>query len=314
MMMNTKRAFDRRLCGLVLVICSLFAVPASAAHQQREWNILRVGELELSSCVLKDIGRSDILLARNMEQSLQPASLTKILTCMIAIESGHLGERVVIPGAATQVEPSRLGLKAGDEVRLIDLVKAAMVKSANDAAFAIAIHLGGSIEGFARIMNSKARSIGMLNSRFTNPAGYDTDAYAGHRSTASDLLLLTEYAVRNDMFNAIARLDRVEITEQRSGTVYAFRTSNKLLRTYPYAVGIKTGYTMKAGKCLIARATRNGRDLVLVMLDVHANRWALAEMLFDKAFALPSPGAVPYEAEARGRERSSFILKGAGVL
>lgn len=245
--------------------------------------------IPVSSYIVKEVGSSDILMAKNKDRRVEPASLTKILTSIMAIESGRLDEDVVIPREATLVEPSKAGFRAGDKIKLIDLVKAAMVNSSNDAAFAIAYHLSGNVEDFAKAMNYKAKTIGMRNSSFTNPAGFDRGAYVGHYSTAGDLLKLTEYAIKNKLFNDIAKLEAVTVEEQESGRHFVLKTHNKLLDKYKYAVGIKTGFTNRAGKCLIARAKKDNKDVILVMLKAKADRWTVAENMFEKAFDMQRP-------------------------
>ncbi len=244
----------------------------------------------VGSYILKDVGASKVVMAKDTRKRIQPASLTKILTCVMAIESGRLGDVVEIPKAATLVEPAKAGFEPGEKIRLVDLVKASMVRSSNDAAFAIAIHLGGSVSGFAAMMNRRAKEIGMSGSHFTNPAGYDRKIYDGHYSTAQDLLVLTEYAIRNELFNRIARLDSISFFEQDTRKKYSLKSSNKLLERYPYAVGIKTGYTFRAGRCLIARARKEDRDILLVMLKAGKDRWEMAEHLLERAFAGDAPG------------------------
>lgn len=251
-------------------------------------------EQEINSYILKDLGTSKVLMSKNTGKRVQPASLTKILTAIIAIESGKLGDIVEIPKAVTDVEPAKAGFDVGEKIRLVDLVKASMVRSSNDAAFAIAIYLGGNVKGFASIMNRRAREIGMTHSHFTNPAGYDRDLYAEHYSTASDLLRLTEHAIGNELFNRIAALDSISFYEQTTKKRYSLKSSNKLLEKYQYAVGIKTGYTMKAGRCLIARAKKADRDVVLIMLDAGKKRWELAERMFERAFAMGGRDRVLY--------------------
>ena len=245
----------------------------------------------VDSYIVKEMGVQTPLMAKDIDQLVSPASLTKILTCIMAIESGKLEQDVVITKEATMVEPSKAGFRAGDRIKLIDLVRAAMVSSSNDAAFAIAIYLSGNVDSFVASMNYKAKMIGMRNSFFTNPAGFDKGSYAGNISTAGDLMRLTEYAVRNPLFNQVARLERVVVTEQTSQRVYWLRTHNKLLDRYPYAVGIKTGYTSKAGGCLIARAIKDNKDVLLVMLNAR-NRWDIASNMFDTAFSAKSSSPV----------------------
>lgn len=270
-----------------LTVCLLLGLGSSAFAKTDLGSI--ESSIPISSYIVKEVGSSEILMSKNKDKRVEPASLTKILTSIIAIESGKLDEDVTITREATLVEPSKAGFRVGDKIKLIDLVKAAMVNSSNDAAFAIAIHLSGSVEEFARLMNYKARLIGLQNSNFTNPAGFDRGQYANHYSTAGDLLKLTEYAIKNKLFNEIAKLEHVAVVEQKSGKVYNLRTHNKLLDKYKYAVGIKTGYTNRAGKCLIARAKKDNKDVVLVMLKAKADRWSVAEDMFEKAFVMNRP-------------------------
>lgn len=299
-----------RVIFLFLFFASLmFTVPPfSYAKPNTEQDSLNF-EQEINSYILKDMSTSEVLMSKNTATRVQPASLTKILTAIIAIESGKLGDVVEIPKEAAAVEPAKAGFDVGEKIRLVDLVKASMVRSSNDAAFAIAIYLGGSVKGFAGIMNRIAKKIGMTDSHFTNPAGYDRDLYAGHYSTADDLLLLTEYAIGNEIFNRIAALDSVSFYDRKSKKKYSLKSSNKLLENYQYAVGIKTGYTLKAGKCLIARAKKENNDMVLVMLGAGKKRWEFAERMFEQAFEGNEQGRVSYRPENR-QEAQPLMLKG----
>lgn len=247
-------------------------------------------------------------MAKDIDRQVAPASLTKILTCIMAIESGKLNNDVVITKEATMVEPSKAGFHAGDRIKLIDLVRAAMVSSSNDAAFAIATYLGGNVESFVAAMNNKARMIGMRHSHFTNPAGFDQGAFTGNISTAGDLMRLTEYSIQNTTFNQVARLEKVVIAEQATGKVYWLRTHNKMLDRYPYTVGIKTGYTRKAGGCLIARAIKNDKDVLLVMMNAR-NRWDIASKMFDTAFATATPAPFVVASTRASTSNPSLALK-----
>ncbi|MEI7824780.1 MAG: D-alanyl-D-alanine carboxypeptidase [Chlorobiaceae bacterium] len=257
-------------------------------------------QVPICSYIVKETGRPTVLGEKDIERTVSPASLTKILTCIMAIESGRLEDNVLITKESTMVEPSKAGFNEGDRIRLVDLVKAAMINSSNDAAFAIAIHLYGNVDSFVAAMNSKARRIGMKNSRFTNPAGFDKGIYAGNISTAEDLLRLTEYSVKNPVFNQIARLEQAIFMEQTTRKVYCLKTHNKLLNKYPYAVGIKTGFTTKAGKCLIARAIKDNKDILLVMLNAKTDRWNVAVNIFDKAFSTNNPSSESFAQIFRG--------------
>lgn len=268
---------------VLLVFGALILLHGNAVAKQK---VVPQGEDAVTSFLVKETGSSNFLKAKNIDQRISPASLTKIMTCMLAIESGRLDDVVTIPLEATKVEPTRAGFKPGERIRLRDLVAAAMVNSSNDAAFAIAIHLGGSLNGFVSKMNARARALGMTHTRFTNPAGYDRGSYAGNHSTARDLMKLTEHAIRYSEFNKIAKLDRVVFNELNTGKRYSLRSHNKLLDRYPYSVGIKTGYTSKAGPCLIARAVCEGKDMLVIMLHAKTDRWELASSMFDQGFNL----------------------------
>jgi len=288
---------------LAFIVFTLIPVTVSAKKRPAPQ-----GEDAVTAFIVKDTGRPEYLKSKNADKLLSPASLTKIMTCMLAIESGRMNDVVTIPFEATQVEPSKAGFKPGESVRLRDLVKAAMVHSSNDAAFAIAIHLGGSLDAFVRTMNARARALGMNHTRYTNPAGYDRGVYAGNRTTASDLVILTERAIRNPEFNAIAKMDRVVFSELSTGKVYSLRAHNKLLRRYPYSVGIKTGYTSKAGPCLIARALKDGKDMLVILLHARTDRWSLASTMFNQGFGLDTGAAVPVVKTAavpRRRKKTS---------
>ena len=241
-------------------------------------------DVPVTSCILKETGSPNYLFAKDIDKPLSPASLTKIMTCFMAFESGRMDEDVVITKEATMVEPTKAGFKPGEKIKLRDLVKAAMVNSSNDAAFAIAIHLGGNVDSFVSAMNMRARAIGMTHTRFTNPAGFDTGVNAGNSTTARDLMILTEHAIRIPEFNEIARLNNAVFTEQTTHKSYCLKTHNKLLDIYPYTVGIKTGFTNHAGRCLIARAVKDHKDLLMVMLNARANRWNIASNMFDSGF------------------------------
>lgn len=288
------------LLVVVLALFSLTLMPERAVAGKKS---APTGEDAVTAFLLKETGSPDFLKVKNIDKPISPASLTKIMTCMIAIESGRMDEVVTIPLEATQVEPTKAGFGPGDRFRLRDLVEAAMVNSSNDAAFAIAIHLGGSMKSFVSTMNARARALGMTNTVFTNPAGYDRGLYDGNLSTARDLMKLTEHAIRYHEFNDIARLDRVVFSELNTGRHYYLRAHNKLLDRYPYSVGIKTGYTSKAGPCLIARAVRDGKDMLVIMLQARTDRWGLASSMFEEGFSPFASSGKPVHSPASPPEK-----------
>jgi D-alanyl-D-alanine carboxypeptidase (penicillin-binding protein 5/6) len=181
----------------------------------------------------------------------------------------------------TQVKPTIAGYKRGDIVLMSDLVKAAMIKSDNDAAMAIAITIGGDEEHFVQMMNVRAKQLGMRNTHFSNPCGYDAP---DHYSSPNDLLKMTEYAITSPTFNAISKLNSHTYYALNKGKLRQFTayTHNRLLNRYQYAVGVKTGFTNKAGACLIARAKKDGKDCLIVMMNCKVDRWKTAKQIFEK--------------------------------
>ena len=237
----------------------------------------------VDAIIAKDISSKQLIFSKDEQERNQPASLTKIMTAILAIESGRMNDVVTITSEMIRVEPTKANLRVGEKFYLHDLVKAAMVMSANDAAMAIGIYLGnGDVDTFANMMNQKAKKIGMKNSNFTNPCGFDI---GNHYSTAQDLLVMSEYAIKNGSFNEMAKLKRHDFKAINTKRNYAAYTHNKLLNNYPYAVGIKTGFTQKAGPCLIARAKKGNKDVLVVMLNSE-HRWKDVRTIFEDV--LPS--------------------------
>lgn len=233
-----------------------------------------------SSYLVKVNGR--IVWAKDPHKRLPPASLTKIMTVLIALERLKPDEIVrVSKGAATE-KGSRIGLREGEKLRAIDLICAALIHSANDACRALAEHIGGSEERFVRIMNERTRRLGLKNTHFVNSCGHD---HPDHYSTAYDLAILTEVALRNPTFARIASTPNMVIRDLGGGRVFHLRNKNKLIGVYPGLRGVKTGFTDRAGKCLIAFAERDGKRVLLVLLNA-PNRWDDAPFILDMAFEL----------------------------
>jgi len=237
-----------------------------------------VNNVESVAFLAKETNSTLVLYEKNMHKKLSPASLTKVMTAVLAVESGMLDETVEIASESTSVEPYKFGAKAGDKFLMRDLLTATMVSSSNDAAMAIGIHLGGSSEGFAKMMNAKAQSIGMKNTHFTNPCGFDTGE---NISTAYDLMLLAQYAIKYEYINEIANYRKIVISNIYGTRQYKLKTHNKLLEYNADAIGLKTGYTKKAGPCLIARIKNNNKDVIMVILNSERGaRWVIANRYF----------------------------------
>lgn len=237
-------------------------------------------ESGIDALILKDLSNQKVLYSKEPQKRVRPASLTKIMTAILAIESGKMNKLVTITKEATTVEPSKAGLKIGEKFYLRDLVKSTLIQSANDSATAIGIFVGGNTQKFIEMMNKKAKAIGMTQTNFTNAAGFDIGE---HSSSAHDLLKLAEYAIKNPTFNKIVKMERHTFTPvNKSSKKYVAHTHNKLLKNHKYTIGIKTGYTSKAGPCLIARAKNGKKDVLLVMLNSREDRWKSAQQIFDE--------------------------------
>lgn len=252
------------------------------AHAEIDKNGL--DKLKVEALLVKELTSGEVIYAKEALKEVKPASLTKIMTAMLAIEQGNLDRPVTITAEMIAVEPTKAGYKEGDVIRLEDLVKSAMIKSDNDAAMAIAISVGGDLDTFVQMMNLKAVQIGMENTIFTNPCGFDI---ANHHSTPIDLLHLAEYAIQNPLFNDITRQNEHTYYSLNTNRKFVAKTHNHLLGKYEYAVGVKTGYTSKAGPCFIARAKKEGSDCLIVMLNSKENRWSVAQQIFEQVFLLP---------------------------
>ena len=207
--------------------------------------------------VMDGVGDTPVYEKRIHERSLI-ASTTKIMTGLIVCETCNVLEQVKIPKQAVGVEGSSMYLKEGEVLTVQELLYGMMLRSGNDAAAALAIHCGGSIEKFAAMMNEKARTLGMTGSHFENPHGLDGKA---HYSTARDLGILTSYAMKNPIFRKTVSTKQV-----KAGDRY-LKNHNRLLWRYPGCDGVKTGYTKAAGRILVSSAVRNGRRLICVTIN-----------------------------------------------
>lgn len=229
--------------------------------------------IRASAVYLVDLQSGRVLLTRNAERRLPPASLTKVMTALVALESMPLQAVVKIDRRAL-AHRSSLGLTAGEEFLLRDLLTAMLVASANDACAAIAVHVGGSEKRFVTMMNERARALGLENTHFVNACGFDAP---DHYSTAADLAKLTERALQAPAISMMVRTVTREIATVDGTRHVSVRTTNDLLLD-PDVTGVKTGYTSKAGRCLIASMFKDGHRVLLVGLNVQ-DRWEQAVRL-----------------------------------
>lgn len=236
------------------------------------------------AAVLMDATTGEVLYDKNMHQRRPPASTTKILTAIIALESGRLDEEVTVSPQAAATPGSSMYLFTGQRILLRELVAGLLMKSGNDAAVAIAQHLAGSVDAFAALMNQKAAALGALDSHFRNPHGLSAP---GHYTSAFDLAWLARWALQNADFRAIVASRQMEVdwldTRGREKT-QQLNNTNQLLWSLEGADGVKTGTTSQAGQCLVASATRGDQQLIAVVLHSRA-RWFDATKLLQFGFA-----------------------------
>jgi len=228
---------------------------------------LKPEELHAKSAVLIDGETGRILFEKNSHEKRSNASTTKILTCILAIENGNMGDVVEISHKAASMPKVNMKTKAGEKYRLKDLLYAMMLESYNDVAVAVAERLSGNVENFAKMMNEKAIQIGAYNSNFVTPNGLDSD---NHYSTAYDMALIGAYAVKNEIFLEITNTKSYsfnELTGKRNITVY---NRDRFLEVDKNAVGIKTGFTGKAGYCFVGAINNEGHKMVSCVLG---SRW-----------------------------------------
>jgi D-alanyl-D-alanine carboxypeptidase (penicillin-binding protein 5/6) len=233
-----------------------------------------------NGAVLLDTQSGQVLFAKNKDEKLPPASITKILTALLAIESGKLDNIVMVGANPPLLEGTRVYLEEGEKVKLRNLVLASLVYSANDAALAIAEYLGGTEEKFTEIMNKKARELGAVNSNFVNAHGLTAKE---HYTTAYDIAVITRYAMNNVTFREIVKTKVVDWQGQAWQT--RLINKNEMLWSYEGADGVKTGYTTEAKCTIVASATRQGQSYLAVVLGSQGKEtWADAQKLLDYGF------------------------------
>ncbi|MGI6175337.1 MAG: D-alanyl-D-alanine carboxypeptidase family protein [Christensenellales bacterium] len=246
----------KRLCSLVLAILVLFVwvLPAQAVETTAE------------GAVVMETQTKRVLYGQNMHEKLPMASTTKIITAYLTAVHGNLDDIVTVSSNAAGVEGSSLYLKAGDQVSLRTLLYGLMLRSGNDSAVAIAEHVGGSVEGFVSMMNQLAKDLGAQNTHFTNPHGLPDD---DHYTTAYDLALITSHALQNKLFAQVVSTKFYEAPEDIKGYRWVLQNKNSLLWSYEGATGVKTGYTKRAGRCLVSSADRDDMEIVCVVLNCY---------------------------------------------
>ena len=260
----------RKLLIAVCIAMTAWLTPALAAAPA----------VEAEAAVLMSASDKQVLYAKNPDGIMYPASTTKIMTLITALENGDLTSTVVVSPGAASCDGSSLDLRAGDRITLKEILYGMMMVSGNDAAEAVAEHVGGSIPAFVQLMNDKAEKIGATRTSFSNPHGLP-DPY-NHYTTARDLALITVYGMKLPLFADIVSHTQYDVHFLNRKVMHTENT-NRLLKTYPGANGVKTGFTNDAGDCLVAAAKRKNVQLIAVILN-DDNRWEDAASLLDYGF------------------------------
>lgn len=249
------------------------------------------GKVGPHAVMLLDATSGDVLYEKNADETIEPASTTKIMTLLLALEKADMESVVTVSPNAAKQRGSLLHISSGEEIVMKDLINGMMLASGNDAAVAVAEALGGSEEGFADMMNDKARELGMTGTHFVVSHGMHVD---NHHTTARDMAILTMYAMQNPDFAQIVALPSYTMPPNNKHTsTWEVSNTNKLLLSdneyyYKYATGVKTGSTPAAGDCLVSSASKDGMNLICLIFNDKYNgseRWPLTKKLFEFGFS-----------------------------
>lgn len=260
----------KRFVALVLVLlCFCFPIKANALAVSAKAAVVLCGDT------------GEVIFSKNENQKLSMASTTKIMTGLLLCEYGNFEREITVTKEMLRVEGSSMGLLAGDKVTLHDLLYGLMLASGNDAANVIAFVLGGSVDGFVQKMNQKAEDLGLENTRFATPSGLDDE---NHYTTALELAKLTRYALCNEEFAKVVACEKATLNYGNPPYKRSLTNHNKLLKTYEGAVGVKTGFTKKSGRCLVSAARRDGKFVIAVTLNA-PNDWQDHKLMLDYGFS-----------------------------
>ena len=227
--------------------------------------IPKVSAISASGVVAMDLNSNRVLYNQNMHQKRLIASISKIMTCIIAIEKGDLNEEITVGSEVLKAYGSAIYIELGEKLKLSDLLYGLMLRSGNDAAIEIAYAIAGDMPSFTKMMNEKARELGMQNTFFVNAHGLEERDGNGNTSTAYDMALLTSYAYHNETFKKIFSTKDIIIKSDKK--TYNWHNKNRVLHSYDFITGGKTGYTKKARRTLVTTAEKDNKRIVVVTLN-----------------------------------------------
>lgn len=220
-------------------------------------------KLYAQSAALMDADTGRVLYEKNGYKKMPMASTTKIMTCIVALENSKLDDVVTVSKYASTMPDVQLNIREGEQFKLSDLLYSLMLESHNDVAVAIAEHVGGSVEGFAKMMDKKAKELGCEHTHFVTPNGLDAD---GHYTTAVELAKIASYAIKNKEFIKITNTSAWEFKELKNGRTFSVSNKDRFLYMYDGAIGVKTGFTGKAGYCFVGAVKKDNKTFVSTVL------------------------------------------------
>lgn len=297
--MKIKRVCALLTAAVITFICSAGVFAANTKPVP--------GDISAKAAVLIEAGTGRVIWGKCERERLPMASTTKIMSTILTLESGDLDTEFVVDSEAVKTEGSSMGLREGDIVSKRDLCIGMLLPSGNDAANCAAVRVGGSFEGFADMMNAKASTLGMTSTHFVTPSGLHDDK---HYSTAADMALLTSYALKNHDFREICSSKSMKLQFGNPPFDRWLTNTNKLLSKYEGCIGVKTGFTDEAGRCLVSAAEKNGVTLICVTLNA-PDDWNDHAKLFDYGFSVTESvniGSKTYSCNAAGGDRDSITL------
>lgn len=290
-----KKFISAMIC--TAITAALIAIPAGAAPSG----------LSAQSSVLIEAETGTVLFESNADERRAMASTTKIMTAILTIEAGDLDSEFIVDDYAIMVEGTTMGLQKGDRVSRRDLLYGILLPSGNDAANAAAVSVSGSIGGFVSLMNEKAGELGLKDTHFATPSGLDAK---GHYTTARDLAMLSAYAMKNETFREIVCCKQATVSFGNPPYQRTLYNSNKMLKRYDGAVGIKTGFTDNARRCLVSAAERDGVTLIAVTLNA-PDDWNDHTRMLDYGFTQVS--AYPLDTKCGTRVNAAGTGQSTGV-
>ncbi len=231
--------------------------------------------------ILMDMDSGRILYSKSAHYTQSVASISKIMTAIIAIENGNINKKITVGDEVLKSYGSGIYVKPGEKIKLEDLIYGLMLRSGNDAALAISEEIAGSEEKFVDLMNKKAQKLNMKDTTFNNSSGLDEKEFKGNFSSAYDMALLMSYAMKNKNFRKIVKTKKHVVKTNKN--TYVWHNKNKLLATYKYTIGGKTGYTKKAKRTLVTAASKDQLKLVVVTIN-DGNDWQDHKKLYEEAF------------------------------